>query len=157
MSDKALITLNPAKPDFSLTAAALVWGGTLALEDAAAMTGLTEDAVIDLIENRLPEIRIEHIRLVASGQLQELIGRHDLFDIMKRLRDAIPEMSPGQLLSTGAFMHQVSGLHHDRQLSAKSEEVKFAVRILTGNDPTPEGGRGIVLDLRPKIKAVDDT
>lgn len=147
MTNRALISLNPLRQDATLTVAALVWSEVLSLEDGAAITGLTPTQIVETIEARLPEVRTEYIRLSASGQLQELIGRTDLAKILGRLRTHIDEMTPGQLLATGAFMHQVSGLQHDRQLATKNEEPKFSVRVAVDGSQTPTGFRGITLNL----------
>lgn len=147
MTERALISLNPSCPDATLTIAALVWSEGLPLEDGAAITGLTPEQIVETIEARLPEVRTEYIRLSATGQLQELIGRTDLAKILQRLRSHIDEMTPGQLLAVGGFMHQVSGLQHDRQLASKKEEPKFNIRIAADNSPAPVGFRGITLHL----------
>ena len=149
---RSLIELNAAVPDPSLTAATLVWADALGLEAAAALTGQTPEGIVTLIENRLPEVRIEHTRLVSSGQLQELLGRQQLADILARLKDETPDMTVGQLLNTGTFVHQVSGLQHDRQLSAKHEEPKFSIHISTDGAPAPEGFRGLVINVPTQNK-----
>lgn len=147
MTDRALISLNPPCPDPTITVAALAWGDVLPLDDAAAITGLTPTQIVETIEARLPEVRTEYIRLSASGQLQELIGRTDLAKILHKLRAHIDEMTPGQLLATGSFMHQVSGLQHDRQLATKNEGPRFSVRVAVDGSPTPAGFRGIAINL----------
>jgi len=144
---QSLIELNAAVPDPSLTAATLVWADALGLEAAAALTGQTPEGIVTLIENRLPDVRIEHTRLVSSGQLQELVGRQQLAEILTLLKEKTSDMTPGQLLATGTFMHQVSGLQHDRQLVAKGENPEFSVRIVVDGSPTPAGFRGISIDL----------
>ena len=147
MEERRLISLNPASPEPELTVAALAWSEVLSLEDAAAITGVTPTQIVETIEARLPEVRTEYIRLSASGQLQELIGRTDLAKILCKLRAHIEEMTPGQLLATGSFMHQVSGLQHDRQLVAKGENPEFGVRVVVDGSPTPAGFRGISINL----------
>jgi hypothetical protein len=144
---QGLISLNPVRPDHTITAAALVWCEALDLEDAAAMTGLSPTQIVDIIESRLNEVRVEHVRLTATGQLQELIGRTDLAKILTKLRTHIEDMSPGQLLATGSFMHAVSGLQQDRQLVSRNEQPKFSIKVLSEGDSTPAGFRGLVLSF----------
>lgn len=147
MRNGSLVSLNPANANHIITAATLAWSEVLSLEDAAAITGLTPTQIVDIIESRLDEIRVEHIRLTATGQLQELIGRIDLAKILTKLRAHIEDMSPGQLLSTGSFMHAISGLTHDRQLVGKNEGPKFSIKVLAEGDSTPAGFRGLVLSF----------
>lgn len=151
---RSLIELNPTVPDPDLTAATLVWADVLDLEAAAALTGQSPEAIVTLIENRLAEVRIEHTRLVTSGQIQELQGRQQLAKILARLKDQTSEMTVGQLLNTGNFVHAVSGLQHDRQLASKSEEPKFNVHVATDGSPPPDGFRGIVINLGTSKKEV---
>lgn len=146
-SERGLILLNPSRPDPAITAAALVWCEAFDLDDAVAITGLTPLKIVEIIESRSAEIRAEHLRLVASGQIQELLGRTDLAKILAKLRTHIDEMTPGQLLATGSFMHQVSGLQNDRQLRNENKEPKFSVCVVKDNEQVPNQFRGLVLNF----------
>ena len=144
---EGIISLNPSRPDQKITAATLVWCEALSIEEGSALVGVTPSRLVEIIESRLDEVRIEHLRLAATGQLQELIGRTDLAKIMTKLRGQIEDMSPGQLLATGSFMHQVSGLQQDRQLINKNEQPRFSIRVLQDEDRAPAGFRGLVLSF----------